>query len=63
MREFRKPFITIHVYIFYTLVIAILLHIIGVVITELKEKSGLVSAMFTGKKTFRKKPIDYDAEK
>ena len=58
MREFRKPFITVHVYVFYILVIAILLHIMGVVVTELKEKSGLVSAMFTGKKVFSKKPID-----
>ena len=60
MREFRKPFITTHVYVFYILVIAILLHITGVVITELKEKSGLVSALFTGKKVFQNKPVDYD---
>lgn len=60
MREFRKPFITVHVYGFYILVIAILLHIIGVIVTELKEKNGLVSAMFTGKKVFKNKPIDYD---
>ena len=59
MREFRKPFITLHVYVFYILVVAILLHIIGVIVTELKEKSGLVSAMLTGKKVFKQKPIDY----
>jgi cytochrome b len=58
MREFRKPFITVHVYVFYILVIAIVLHIIGVIVTELKEESGLISAMFTGKKVFNKKPID-----
>ena len=61
MRAFRKPFITLHIYVFYILVIAILLHLIGVIVTELKERCGLVSAMFTGKKVFRKKPIDYDA--
>jgi cytochrome b len=60
MRDFRKPFITVHVYVFYILIITILLHIIGVIVTELKERSGLVSAMFTGKKVFRKKPIDND---
>jgi cytochrome b len=63
MREFRKPFITVHVYVFYMLVIAILLHIIAVIVTELKEKSGLVSAMFTGKKVFNKNPIDYGNNK
>lgn len=59
MREFRKPFITLHVYIFYLLAGAIFLHITGVVMTELKEKSGLVSAMFTGKKVFPKEPVDF----
>jgi len=63
MREFRKPFIATHVYVFYILVIAILLHITGVVVTELKEKSGLVSAMFTGKKVFKNKPVDDDDDK
>ena len=58
MRDFRKPFNTTHVYIFYTLLGTILLHIIGVVASELKEKSGLISAMFTGKKVSSKKPVD-----
>ncbi|WP_031435223.1 cytochrome b/b6 domain-containing protein [Methylomarinum vadi] len=60
MRAFRKPFITIHNYAFYVLSAAILLHIIGVVVTEIKEKSGLVSAMFTGNKFFHQKPLDWD---
>jgi len=60
MREFRKPFITIHVYVFYALLGAILLHLIGVVVSELREKSGLVSAMFTGEKVFHKKPVDLE---
>lgn len=62
MRAFRKPFITVHVYGFYILVIAILLHITGIIVTELKEKCGLVSAMITGYKVFNKKPIDYDSD-
>ena len=60
MRDFRKPFITIHVYIFYILLIAILVHLVGVIVSELREKCGLVSAMFTGKKVFYKKPVDLD---
>lgn len=63
MRKFRKPFIETHKYIFYLLSIAILLHIIGVITTEIREKSGLVSAMFTGNKVFKRKPIDYDGNK
>lgn len=60
MRAFRKPFITVHEYGFYILGLAIVLHIAGVVVTEVKERNGLVSAMFTGDKVFSKKPIDLD---
>lgn len=62
MREFRKPFITVHEYGFYVLAFAIFLHILGVVVTELKEKNGLVSAMFTGEKVFKKPPVDIDED-
>ncbi len=58
MRDFRKPFITTHYYVFFTLLAAILLHLLGVVVTELRERNGLVSAMFTGKKVFAEKPFD-----
>ena len=58
MRAFRKPFITVHKYGFYILLVAILLHIFAVVFAELKEKNGLISAMFTGKKVFSEKPVD-----
>ncbi len=58
MRDFRKPFITTHVYVFYTLLGAILLHIIGVVVSESRGTTGLVSAMFTGKKISSKDPVD-----
>lgn len=60
MREFRKPFITTHKYTFYLLLGAIFLHILGVIYSEIRERSGLVSAMFTGNKMFSKKPVDYD---
>lgn len=58
MRAMRKPYILIHQYGFYLLVAALLIHILGVVVTELREKNGLVSAMITGNKVFTKKPVD-----
>ncbi len=58
MRNFRKPFITVHYYAFYVLLLAIIIHILFIVVTELKENNGLVSAMFTGKKVTAKKPVD-----
>lgn len=60
MRSFREPFITLHYYTFYLLVAAIIIHILGSVITELREKNGIISAMFTGKKVFKDKPVDFD---
>lgn len=50
MRAFRKPFITAHVYSFYTLLFLIPLHIFGVVFTERKERTSVVSAMINGYK-------------
>ena len=50
MREIRTPFITAHVYAFYTLLILIPLHMIGVIISERREKTALVSAMINGYK-------------
>jgi len=60
MKKFRKPFMKIHEYAFYTLIVAILLHLAGVIVSEIREKCGLVSSMFTGTKVFSKKPIDLD---
>lgn len=63
MREFRKPFITVHLYSFYVLLAAIFLHIAAVVVTESRERNGLVSAMFTGRKVFAETPVDADDER
>ncbi len=60
MRSFRKPFITIHEYSFYTLMALILLHIGGVVIAEIREKNGLVSAMISGEKALSSPPVDVE---
>ncbi len=58
MRRFREPFIEIHEIVFWLLLIAIPLHIGAVVVSEVKERHGLVSAMFTGRKVLPKKPVD-----
>lgn len=58
MRRFRQPFITTHKFTFYTLLLMVLLHIVGVVVTEVREKNGLVSAMISGEKYFSAPPVD-----
>ena len=58
MRSFRKPFITVHYYGFYILIGLIALHIIAVVISDVKEGSNLISAMFSGKKILSDEPVD-----
>ena len=60
MRAFRSPYITLHVYGFYTLVALMVLHIAVVIRNEVKQGGGLISAMFTGKKVLPKKPVDAD---
>ena len=51
MRSIRKPIVTVHLYTFYALAVLVVLHLLGVVLAELRERSGLVSAMITGCKT------------
>lgn len=58
MRAFRSPFITIHYWVFYALLVAAAMHIAGVVFTELREGGGIISAMFTGRKAFDRRPAD-----
>jgi cytochrome b len=60
MRDFRKPFIKIHYYGFYVLLAAISLHLAAVILSELRERIGLISAMFNGEKVFSKKPVDLE---
>ena len=58
MRSFRSSFVTVHYWNFYALLFLIAIHIIGVIVTELREGGGIVSAMFTGRKVFDRKPVD-----
>jgi cytochrome b len=60
MRAFRKPYITLHELTFFVLSAAIVLHIAAVVLGEIRERVGLVSAMFHGNKVLPKKPEDLD---
>lgn len=62
MRAFRKPFITVHYYGFYILITLAVIHILAVVVTELREGGTLVSAMFSGKKVIEGTPADRDRQ-
>ena len=43
---------------FYLLAVTVVIHIAGVIVTELREGGGLTSAMFTGRKVISGKPVD-----
>jgi cytochrome b len=58
MRAFRKPFIVVHYYGFYTLLVFALVHILAVVKVELGGGGDLVSAMVSGKKVLSGTPAD-----
>lgn len=60
MRAFRKPFITVHELNFFVLCAVTVVHIAAVVLTEISEEGGIISAMFSGKKTFSQTPLDVD---
>ena len=50
MRAFRAPVIKTHLTTYYVLLVLILLHVIGVVTTEVRKGGTLISAMFTGRR-------------
>jgi Ni/Fe-hydrogenase 1 B-type cytochrome subunit len=54
----RAPLHAIHFYGFFVLVIAVIQHLVAVITTELREGGDLVSAMFTGWKSFPRRPED-----
>jgi len=58
MRAFRKPFITVHYYGFYMLLVIAVLHILAVIKTEVSEGGSLISAMFSGRKVLSEPPAD-----
>ena len=60
MRDFRKPFITAHLYTFYLLLVVIVMHVIAVIVTEIREGGSIISAMFTGRKVMSGTPLDQE---
>ena len=56
MRNFRAPVIGTHLTTYYVLLILILLHVVGVVTTELRKGGTIISAMFTGRKILSVSP-------
>jgi cytochrome b len=58
MRSFRAPIVRIHYFGFYTLLAVAAIHIVAVVVTELRAGNNLISAMFSGKKVLSEPPAD-----
>lgn len=56
--ELRFPVVRIHYYGFYTLLALVIIHIVAVVVTEVRDGGGLISAMFTGRKVLSEPPAD-----
>lgn len=61
MRAFRSPFVEIHETLFFVLLALVVVHIIGVIAGEVREGGSLVSAMFNGRKTLDRPPVDKPA--
>jgi len=60
LKEFKAPIGKIHIYSAFLLIFIVILHVFKVVHSEIKEKSGLISAMFSGAKILTQKPVDLD---
>ncbi len=58
MRSFRAPFAELHEIGFYLIAGVVFMHIVAVVVTELREGGTLVSAMVTGRKIVPGQPED-----
>lgn len=58
MREFRSPYVETHETVFFIILGAVVLHLLGVIVGELREGGSLVSAMFTGRKVLDRPPVD-----
>ena len=58
MRSWRAPVVAMHGYVFYALLVMAVIHLLGIVATEVRTGSNLVSAMVTGKKILKAPPAD-----
>ena len=62
MRAFRKPFVVVHLYGFYVLLVVVVVHVAGVIITEVREGGNIISATFSGRKIVSARPADEEQE-
>lgn len=58
MRAFRAPVVEVHEILFWVIISASVIHVLAVVLAELREGGALISAMFTGRKYFDRTPVD-----
>ena len=58
MRDFRGPIVETHEITLYLIAIAVVLHLVAVVVTEIHEGGSITSAMFTGRKILDRRPPD-----
>jgi len=58
MRDMRAPVIGTHETMYFVLLGLIALHLFAVVLTEVKHGGNIISAMFTGRKSFSNPPSD-----
>lgn len=63
MKDFRKPIVETHERLYFYLIALIIIHIAAAVITDIRERNYIISAMFNGRKVFGKKPLDADEQK
>ncbi|MDH4099555.1 MAG: cytochrome b/b6 domain-containing protein [Nitrospirota bacterium] len=59
MRAFRSPIVETHETLYFLLIALIIVHVAAAVITDIRERNGIISAMFTGRKFFTKRPCDW----
>jgi cytochrome b len=57
-RAFRRPVVTVHLYAFDLHSGVILMHVVAVVLTEVREGGSIAAAMFTGGKILNRLPED-----
>ncbi len=60
VKDVRSVVGQVHLYSAYGLLAMIALHVTSVILQEIRRGGGLVSAMFSGKKVLRARPVDAD---
>jgi len=58
MQKAKIPFGQVHIYVSWALLVMIGLHIASVILKDVRQGGGIISAMFTGRKVLSRPPID-----